>query len=272
MTKRLSLRKVELKLSLLTGLNLLSWLLGAFLVVTQPWTLLPVIIVLGTILGASGLVLAHELGHRKTLYPQVLSWILIVLCSQLWWPIEHNKFHHRLVGTSEDAATARYNETLYHFLPRLLWTSLKHCWQESKLIAVSSFIVPLLVAFGLSLKSLNLAGMFVGSGLISGLLLAIVNYIEHYGLYRVPGTRVTAQHSWSSTDRRGTKILLGLTKHPDHHLHPAKTYRELEDTPESPRLPGGYWKMIGLALWPSKWFNTINPLVPNDAKYILQTS
>ncbi|MBK8789940.1 MAG: hypothetical protein IPO28_07155 [Holophagaceae bacterium] len=41
-------------------------------------------------------------------------------------------------------------------------------------------------------------GFFVAAGLWGKAVLEIINFIEHYGLVRVPGTRVEPRHSWNS--------------------------------------------------------------------------
>jgi alkane 1-monooxygenase len=249
-------------LYILAALNFLVAIGGGILIAAVPGTFIPATVLVGLFLGASGIILAHELIHSRKRMMRWTGWSLMTLVSQIWWVTEHNRFHHRLVGTPEDAATARYGESVYKFLPRLFWTSLRHVWQASKPIWACSFIMPLCLACALWYFSPRVAIYFLATGTIAGLLLGVVNYIEHYGVMRKPRARIEAKHSWAATmSSLGNKALLSLPFHADHHLHPSRPWQELEDIKESPRLPGDYWQMILLALYPRKWFLTIHPIL-----------
>ena len=54
-----------------------------------------------------------------------------------------------------------------------------------------------------------------------------------------------------------------MQRHPDHHIAPTRRYPLLQHCgdDESPQLPGTYMKMAGLALFPRRWFETMDPLV-----------
>ncbi|MDX1495158.1 MAG: fatty acid desaturase, partial [Longimicrobiales bacterium] len=90
------------------------------------WTTLGAAVSTGLSSGVSGIIVAHEFGHRR---PRSLPWwigqanLLSVL--YLHFTTEHNHTHHRLVATSEDPATARRGESLWAFVVRTVPSQLR---------------------------------------------------------------------------------------------------------------------------------------------------
>ena len=92
--------------------------------------------------------------------------------------------------------------------------------------------------------------------------LEVVNYIEHYGLVRVPGTPVEARHSWDSYRRLTSGMFYNLQLHANHHRNATKRFWELKQLhDEAPLLPMGYMPMALLAFIPFLWPKIINPLL-----------
>ena len=69
----------------------------------------------GTLLATNAINVAHELGHRKSVFERTLSKVLYIPCLYMHFYIEHNFGHHLKVGTPEDGATAKYNQSVYSF-------------------------------------------------------------------------------------------------------------------------------------------------------------
>ena len=65
--------------------------------------------------GVIGINAAHELGHRKSRFEQFLAQGLLLSSFYTHFFIEHNRGHHKYVATPRDPASARLNETVYHF-------------------------------------------------------------------------------------------------------------------------------------------------------------
>ena len=96
--------------------------------------------------------------------------------------------------------------------------------------------------------------------------LEVINYIEHYGLRRnklSDGTyeKVNIRHSWNSPHRFSNYLFFKLQRHSDHHENAMKPYQVLLTLDESPHLPHGYIVMTLTALFPSKFFSVMDPLV-----------
>jgi alkane 1-monooxygenase len=67
------------------------------------------------IVGGLGIVVAHELGHRKTTFPRIMAQMLLQPVGYGHFTLEHNRGHHAWVATPDDPATARLGESFSVF-------------------------------------------------------------------------------------------------------------------------------------------------------------
>jgi alkane 1-monooxygenase len=225
----------------------------------------------GLATGATGITVAHELGHKRSRLDRFLSRLLLVTVCYGHFTVEHNRGHHVRVATPEDPATARYGEGFWRFLPRTLAGSFVHAWELDRAEVLRAWGATLAVAaaLGIALGPLAVA-FFLGQSAMAVTLLEAVNYIEHYGLvrrrladgrYERPGP----QHAWDAYEWLTNSYLIHLQRHSDHHLNPSRPYAALQPQPEAPTLPTGYAGMIPLAMAPPLWFAVMNPRVPKRA-------
>lgn len=230
---------------------------------------------LGMFYGAAGVNVAHELIHRTGKMADILvgRWLL-ALTWDTGFAIEHVHGHHRNVGTDLDPATARRGEYIFAFvvrstigqwlsakayeddrlkrkgLPNLPWTN--RFWRGQLMtLAIAALYVAFMGWFGIAL--------FVFSGAIGKIYLEVVNYIEHYGLVRMPGTRVESRHSWDSYRRVSSGMFYNLMLHANHHKIATRRFWELEQSgDQAPVLPRGYMAMILFAFTGPPFFRYIN--------------
>ena len=94
------------------------------------------------------------------------------------------------------------------------------------------------------------------------------NYLQHYGLRRIrlPSgkfERVQPWHAWSAARKMDNWLFFNMQRHPDHHATAGRRYPLMQHHggDMSPQVPGGYGKMFALALFPRRWFATMDPLV-----------
>ena len=243
-----------------------AWLVGGGRLAPLDAALFTLSVGLAT--GATGITIAHELGHKRPALDRFLSRVLLVTVSYGHFAIEHNRGHHVRVATPEDPASARFGESFWRFLPRVLAGSLAHAWQLDRREVALAWSATLAVAAALGVAFGPLAvAFFFGQSAMAVLLLEAVNYVEHYGLARERlrdgrYERQAAHHAWDAYERLSNCFLIHLQRHADHHLNPARPYAALQPQPESPRLPMGYAGMLPLAFVPPLWFAVMNPRVP----------
>jgi hypothetical protein len=231
---------------------------------------------LGMYYGAAGVNVAHELVHRMDKpFDRLVGRWLLAFTWDTGFAIEHVHGHHRNVGTELDPATAKRGEYIVSFvfrstagqwisalryendrlqrkgIPNTPWTN--RFWRGQ---AMTLVVLVLYVAF------LGPIGILYSaySGFIGKIYLEVVNYIEHYGLVRIPGTRVESRHSWDSHRRVSTGFFYNLMLHSNHHAIATRRYWELEQTNEEQAvtLPRGYMAMILFAFLGPPFFRYIH--------------
>ena len=96
----------------------------------------------------------------------------------------------------------------------------------------------------------------------------IDNFVQHYGLRRIrlPSgkfERVQPWHVWSVDRKLHNWLFFNMQRRADHHVEPGRRYplTQHHGADMSPQLPGGYREMSALALFPRRWFATMDPLV-----------
>ncbi|WP_328412362.1 alkane 1-monooxygenase [Nocardia sp. NBC_00403] len=225
-----------------------------------------------------GINAAHELGHRAEHLERWLAKVALAQSGYGHFFVEHNRGHHVRVATPEDAASARFGESLWEFLPRSIvggfrsalalererlsrkgkrWFSPHNYLLQAWSMSVVLFGTMILV-FGPAVIPYLLLQAMIGAG-----LLETVNYVEHYGLLRARRAngnyvRCSPRDSWNS-DRLITNVFLfHLQRHSDHHANPGRRYQTLRSSQEAPQLPAGYATMVVLAAVPPLWRAVMN--------------
>lgn len=234
--------------------------------------------------GIIGINVAHELGHRTKKFEIILAKLLLLSSLYLHFYIEHNRGHHKRVGTHHDPASARYGESLYSFLVRSIIRSYFSAWnleanrlkkQNQNPFSMNNQMIHFGIIQLLLLISINyffgwmVMTYFIIASILGISLLESVNYIEHYGIGRrqkKDGSfeKVLHCHSWNSNHVIGRLALFELSRHSDHHYKACKKYQLLNHHEESPQMPTGYPGMIMLALVPPLWFKVMHPLLEKE--------
>ena len=239
------------------------------------------IVSMGLMCGAMAINVGHELGHRINKFEQFLAKTLLTTSLYTHFFIEHNRGHHRRVGTHEDPATARYNEVLYVFWMRSIIFQYIGAWElefqrmkvikegkwsfKNQMIQISG--VQLLILFSIWIVFGWLALVsFIAAAFVGMIMLETVNYIEHYGLTREKVSekryeRVRPHHSWNSNHLLGRLLLFELSRHSDHHFLADRKYQILRHHEDSLQMPTGYPGMMVLSFIPPLFFSIVNPRI-----------
>ncbi|MBY4596843.1 alkane 1-monooxygenase [bacterium BD-1] len=235
----------------------------------------------GVVGGILAINTAHELIHKDGRLEPAVGGLLLASVGYHGFKIEHVRGHHVHVSTPEDASSARFGQSLWHFLPRALWRNTLSAWRleaarlrglglpalhwRNEMIGWTAAWLALAGAMAAWLGPVGLA-FFLLQGLFAAGSLEIINYIEHYGLERRRGPdgryeRTTHLHSWNSDYALSNLLLFQLQRHSDHHAFPRRRYAILRHHADSPQLPGGYAAMFVLALVPPLWRRVVDPRV-----------
>jgi alkane 1-monooxygenase len=264
----------------------LSLLLACWLWSGGGWVSMNLVDKLGlmvTVGGIGGVAIstAHELGHKREQAEQRLSKVALAQTCYGHFFVAHNRGHHVQVATPRDPASSRLGESVYAFIPRSAFGSLRSAWTlEGRRLARTgrsrwTFHNHVLNAWLMSAALFGLLGVLfgvvvvpwlIGQAIIGVCLLEAINYIEHYGLRRkqLPDgryERVHPSHSWNTNTVVGNVFLFQLQRHPDHHAHPLRRYQALRHADEAPQLPAGYPTMLLLTGFPPLWRRFMDPRV-----------
>ncbi|MBM4362600.1 MAG: alkane 1-monooxygenase, partial [Deltaproteobacteria bacterium] len=223
-------------------------------------------IVSGTTAGYSGIVLAHELVHRRNPVEFLLGRLLLACTLNEQFATEHIRGHHPRLGTGDDPATARYGESLRDFIRRTIPEQFRSAWHLEKVRLGDANMtlgdprmvrhrvlqgvvgeIALLVAVAWVFGWVALV-FFVMQARSAVVLLETVNYIEHWGITRASRT-VTPFDSWDTDNGFTLRTLVGLSRHADHHAQASRPYQRLRYFEQSPKMPHGYYGTILMALF-----------------------
>lgn len=239
---------------------------------------------MGIMCGAYGINVAHELGHRQTKFDQFLAKLMLLTSFYMHFFIEHNRGHHKFVGTKEDPSTGRINEPVMFFWVRSMFFVWVSAWklefERLKRLKLPKFhpsnqmlqFQIIQIAFLLAIYYFEgwdaMLSMWLAA-FIGAILLETINYIEHYGLTRNQLGNgmyeiVNEMHSWNSNHFIGRLLLFELSRHSDHHAKTTKKYQELNSIPNAPQMPTGYPGMMVLSLFPPLFFKIMNPRVQSN--------
>jgi fatty acid desaturase len=228
---------------------------------------------------SSNTIVAHELTHR-TRNPTAMfigRWLLVnVFDSQ--FSISHVYGHHRNVATKEDPATARRGEGLYAFFIRSSIGQYIESWEiesaklkrsnksifsfhNTFLIGITcSFIIMIIFGFFANLAGV---GIFLLHCLTTKFIFESVNYIEHYGLVRLAGTKVEPRHSWDCYTQSSTFVFYNLSRHSCHHANANIPFWKLVSYENVPKLKLGYFISMIIAMIPFAWHRFMAPSLEN---------
>ncbi|NVK22661.1 MAG: alkane 1-monooxygenase [Kangiellaceae bacterium] len=236
---------------------------------------------IGIVGGVISINVAHELIHKNSQLERSIGGLLLSLVCYGGFKVEHVRGHHVNVSTPLDASSAKYNQSLYHFLPRAYRHNFTNAWKlealrlKRKELSAWSFQNELVIWYFISFICATSCAVvwgwqgllfFLGQSFVALTLLEIINYIEHYGLERQQDEtgkfeRVTHHHSWNSNYFLTNILLIQLQRHSDHHAFPKRRYQVLRHFDDSPQLPAGYATMVVIALFPALWRKIMNPII-----------
>ena len=214
------------------------------------------IISTGLSTGGSGIVAAHELGHRRL---RSTSWWLarLDLFSVLYlhFTVEHNHTHHRHWARPVDPTSSPWGRNLYFHVLRTVPLQIRGAWKARPKDTGRSLALEATFLVCLGAYSPVLVLAFIAQAAVAIFLVEYVNYLQHHGLQRGPDERPNATHAWESRHRWSRWTLLELPLHPSHHLKASTPYHRLDAHDEAPQLPFGYYGMFWAALIPPLFTN-----------------
>lgn len=225
----------------------------------------------------------HEFIHRRAVWERRVGEFLLASVSYPLYATEHVYIHHSRVCTPGDPESVPRGVSFWRFLSKNLPLSVMSCWrfERQRLArrrlpawhytnAFWRYAVETAAWYGLAWWLGGVWGIVILGVLGSSVVfqIRVSDYVQHYGLRRVrlPGGRfeqVQRHHTWSAAYRLSNWLFYNGQRHPDHHAASNRRYPLLQHCGDdlSPQLPATYGVMNGLALFPARWFSTMDPLL-----------
>ena len=201
--------------------------------------------------GASGIVAAHELGHRR---PRSKSWwtarLSLFSVLYLHFTTEHNHTHHRHWARDVDPTSSPWGRSVYYHVLQTIPRQVRGAFNARPADTKRALSVEALFLVALAVAGLPYLVAYLAQAAVAIYLLEFVNYLQHHGLRRGDDERPNATHAWESRHRLSRWTLMELPLHPSHHLKASTPYQRLDVHDEAPQLPFGYYGMFWLALVP----------------------
>lgn len=236
--------------------------------------------------GQSVFIVGHELVHRRAMWERRLGEFLLASASYPQYSTEHVYLHHPLVCTPGDPGSAPKGVSFWSYLPPEVANNLLGAWRFERdrlarrhlpawhftnafwrYLVLLAFWYSLVYWIGGPWVMLTYA-VLCGSAVFS---MKLSNYVQHYGLRRIrlPGGRyepVKARHAWSAAYKFTNWLYYNMQRHADHHAASNRRYPLLQHhgADASPQLPGSYIQMNGMAMFPKRWFRTMDPLLDHQ--------
>lgn len=252
-----------------------AWRVGAGLGLESGWpvsiALVGGIASLVWLSSAPNVPVMHELWHRRDTFSRYVGKFMSAFFADLHRDIPHTDTHHLHLDTPEDADTAYRGENVYKFM----WRCTKHNYQtlwaseHRRRIALE---MPFFSIKNLILWEIGSALLIpLVAGLIGGWLAALLvfvaqvitkfavealNYLQHYGLLRAPGSAIEIQHAWNHLNWWDRVVGYEITNHIDHHRDGFLRFDQLKPHPDAPQMPNVFVCIIS-AFIPPIWFKAI---------------
>lgn len=210
---------------------------------------------------------SHELYHRRDKFSKWLGIVGQVAYFDISRDVSHIMSHHIDVATPADSDTAVRGESLYSFTAKALVrstrtsirtesTALQKQGKSAFALQHRFYKVAAMITLVLGLcywiGGASAALLILVSMLIARAWGESFNYFQHYGLLRVPGTRIANRHSWNHMHPISRIMSWEITNHVDHHLNPYKPFYALVPDHDLIKLPSVFVCFLS-ALIPPVW-------------------
>lgn len=231
---------------------------------------------LGGVLGVSGISAAHELTHR-TANPLDMwfgRWDFALSYGGNF-ATEHVFGHHKKLGHPDvDPVSPKRGMGFYEFLTLGTWRQwqggfeiekkrlegmgkswlspqnrLIHAWLRGAVVVAAVCLVGGTQAFL----------VWLGAAAFSKYILEGLNFFSHYGIIRIPGTKITTRNTFSSMNPIGNHFTFNLGRHGSHHENDTPYYEfQYKEMPES---PFGYLTMTLISWIPPLFWKYMIPML-----------
>src|SRR5581483_10309406 len=208
---------------------------------------------------------AHELLHWPSKFDFGLSRLIMATVAYGPFTLEH-LHHHAHVGVRREGTTPPVGQSVWRFVFENYVFTLRCAWRlerrrqlaKHRSIIGNRFIQQWLLTSAIGALFFAIGGawgmvLFAAQAAFGIFTTDYVNYAQHYGLSRPPGTPSRPDLSWNSNYFLTNALTLNITRHVHHHEDATVPYYDLKYIDDMPLLPAGYLGLFFPALVPPLW-------------------
>jgi alkane 1-monooxygenase len=217
--------------------------------------------------GVPTLVVGHALIHGRSRAGRLLGQSLFSLLNYPDFPMHHIEAHHRHVATKGDIHSAPKGQSFYRFFLRSLCGEIlasSRSPRRARVLALSLLQLLVLASIAGSAGSRALVVYLAVTFLARGVV-ALVNYVQHYGLGRAAGEKPSADHAWDLPFPSANWLYFNAGLHADHHIKASLAPGELCLRSTRFLLPFNISIILPMALVPPLFFRTVHPRLERAA-------
>lgn len=208
---------------------------------------------------------AHELLHWPSAFDFSLSRLIMATVAYGPFTLEH-LHHHAYVGMQREGTTPPLGQSVWRFLAKNYLFTILCAWRierrrqrtKGRPLIGNRFVEQWLLTVAIIGAFWFIGGtwglvLFIAQAAFGIFTTEFVNYAQHYGLSREPGTPQRADLSWNSNSFMTNAFTLNITRHVHHHERADVPYYDLQHIESMPLLPAGYLALFFPAMIPAVW-------------------
>lgn len=235
--------------------------------VVHPVEIVGMVLSVGLIGAIPNVPITHELMHRRAWFPIAVNKVYNTVFLDPNRDVGHKLTHHLDLCTEEDSDTPKRGQSIYAFMWQASWGAWKDgvvsSWNSLRKRDMSIFHPKNALYVEIGLLVLLFVALYAAAGVIgmaiaslamvfSKLLAEGFNYLQHYGLVRVPGAPIELHHAWNHLGAIVRPVAMEITTHIEHHFDSRYKFYELKPRPEAPQMPSAILCFV-CALVPPLW-------------------
>jgi alkane 1-monooxygenase len=213
--------------------------------------------------GVPTLIVGHAFIHAPSKIARFVGQLLFSAMNYPDFPMHHVETHHRHVATDRDPHSAPANVTFFRFFARCFageTRGLASPKRRTRVVVLAVLQAAILGAVATVGGGRALA-LYVLTTFLARMVVALVNYVQHYGLRRAAGQKTTEHHSWDLPHRSASWLYFNAGFHAEHHAKASTPPEDLAFRGPHYVLPYNIPIILSLALVPPLFFRTMNPIL-----------
>lgn len=211
--------------------------------------------------------ITHELMHRRHWFPVAASRVMGTVYLDPNRDVGHRLTHHIDLCTPVDSDTPHRGQSIYSFVWQAAYGAYKDAvvtnldslrkrdksvFHPRNALYVEVGLVSALLALAYIVADWAGLGAALAAMVFSKFLTEGFNFLQHYGLVRVPGTPIRHCHAWNHLGRVMRPLAMEITNHMNHHFDSRWKYHELKTRPDGAQMPSAFVCFV-CALIPPIW-------------------